>query len=97
LSFGIVTVGTTSVAKAVTVTNKGTVSVSFTGFAISGTAAGDFLIASNTCASTLAAGAHCAVQIKFKPTATGARSAALNVSDNGGGSPQKVTLTGSGG
>jgi hypothetical protein len=97
LSFGIVTVGTASVAKAVTVTNKGTVSVSFTGFAISGTAAGDFLIASNSCGSTLAAGAHCAVQIKFKPTATGTRSAALNVSDNGGGSPQKVTLTGSGG
>jgi Abnormal spindle-like microcephaly-assoc'd, ASPM-SPD-2-Hydin len=97
LSFGTVTVGTTSAAQSVTVTNKGTVGVSFTGFAILGTDATDFPISSNSCGSSLAAGAHCVVQIKFKPTATGARSATLNISDNGGGSPQKVPLTGSGG
>jgi two-component sensor histidine kinase len=97
LSFGTVTVGTTSAAQSVTVANKGTVGVSFTGFAILGTNAADFLISSNSCGSSLAAGANCVVQIEFKPTATGARSATLNISDNGGGSPQKVPLTGSGG
>jgi Abnormal spindle-like microcephaly-assoc'd, ASPM-SPD-2-Hydin len=97
LSFGTVTVGTTSVAQSVTVANKGTVAVSFTGFAILGTNVADFLISSNSCGTSLAAGAHCVVQIKFKPTATGARSATLNGSDNGGGSPQKVLLAGSGG
>jgi Abnormal spindle-like microcephaly-assoc'd, ASPM-SPD-2-Hydin len=97
LSFGTVTVGTTSAAQSVTVSNKGSVSFSFTGFSILGTGAGDFLIASNTCASTLAAGASCVVKIEFKPIATGAHSATLNISDDGGASPQKVSLAGSGG
>ena len=97
LSFGTVTVGTISAARSVTVANQGTVSVSFTGFSILGTGAGDFLIASNSCATTLAAGASCVVKIEFKPSATGAHSATLNISDNGGGSPQKVPLAGNGG
>jgi hypothetical protein len=34
--------------------------------------------------------------VKFKPTATGKRTAAVSVTDNGGGSPQKVGLAGTG-
>ena len=36
------------------------------------------------------------IGVTFTPSATGARSAAVSVSDNGGGSPQQVTLTGTG-
>ena len=97
LSFGTVTVGTSSAAQSVTVSNTGSVSLSFTGFSILGTGAGNFLIFSNTCASTLAAGTSCVVKIEFKPITTGAHSATLNISDDGGGSPQKVSLAGSGG
>jgi two-component sensor histidine kinase len=38
----------------------------------------------------------CTIQVTFKPTATGARRAVLAFSDNGGGTPQKVTLAGTG-
>jgi hypothetical protein len=44
----------------------------------------------------LGAGVPCTISIVFKPTATGARSATVLFSDDGGGSPQAVTLTGTG-
>jgi hypothetical protein len=34
--------------------------------------------------------------VTFKPTATGTRTAAVSVTDNGGASPQIVPLTGTG-
>jgi hypothetical protein len=34
--------------------------------------------------------------VVFDPTANGARSASLSVTDNGGGSPQTVALSGTG-
>jgi len=48
----------------------------------------------NTCSTSVAAGASCFITVTFKPLAAGARTAAVSVSDNGGGSPQKVTLAG---
>jgi HYDIN/CFA65/VesB family protein/ASPM-SPD-2-Hydin domain-containing protein len=97
MNFGTVTVGTTSAAKSVTVTNTGTVAVTFTGFTLTGANPGDFLIPSNTCGSTLGAGLNCVVSVEIKPTVKGTRKATLNINDNGGGSPQTVTLTGVGG
>jgi hypothetical protein len=44
----------------------------------------------------VASGASCFIKVKFTPSATGSRSAAVSVSDNGGGSPQKVGLSGTG-
>src|SRR2546426_1128375 len=44
----------------------------------------------HTCGSSLAAGASCTISVTFKPTASGTRSAALSVTDNAAGSPQKV-------
>src|SRR5207302_4082967 len=40
------------------------------------------------------AGARCTISVTFTPTATGARLAAVNISDNAIGSPQVVPLTG---
>jgi hypothetical protein len=96
LNFGTVAVGTTSAAKAVTVTNVGTTTVTFTGFSFAGTNPGDYQISSNTCGSSLAGGGSCTVSLRFKPTATGTRKAILRVADNGGGSPQTASLTGVG-
>ncbi|MBI3646688.1 MAG: choice-of-anchor D domain-containing protein, partial [Acidobacteriales bacterium] len=90
------TVGNTSAPKSVTVTNVGTTTVTFTGFVFAGTAAGDYLISSNTCGATIAPGANCAVGVSFKPITTGTRNAKLNVKNNGGGSPSSATLTGVG-
>jgi hypothetical protein len=96
LSFGTVTVGTTSAAKSITVKNVGTALVTFTGFSIAGTNPGDYQISGNTCGSSIAGGASCVVSIQFKPTATGTRKGTLRVADNGGGSPQTAALTGTG-
>jgi hypothetical protein len=41
-------------------------------------------------------GQSCTVSVTFKPTATGSRSASVNITDNGGDSPQKVDLIGTG-
>jgi len=90
------TVGTTSSAQTITLTNKGAVTMNLWQIAILGTNAGDFSKSATTCGSTLAAGANCTVSITFKPAATGARSASVLFSDDGGGSPQAVTLTGTG-
>ncbi len=95
LSFGTVEVGTASAAKTVTLTNVGTTTLSIIGIAITGTNAGDFA-QTHTCGSSLAAGGSCAINVKFKPTASGTRTAALSVSDSAAGSPQKVALYGVG-
>ncbi|PYX86880.1 MAG: hypothetical protein DMG68_13710 [Acidobacteria bacterium] len=97
INFGTITVGTTSAPQAVTITNKGTVTLHFTSPAvIKGNNPGDYAISSNACGTTLAAGANCSISMTFKPTTTGTRKAALNITDDGGGSPQKVSLTGTG-
>jgi probable HAF family extracellular repeat protein len=95
LNFGSVAVGTTSPAKTVTLTNVGTTMLTITAIAITGTNAGDFA-QTHTCGSSLAVGASCSISITLRPTASGARSAALSVSDNAAGSPQKVSLSGTG-
>jgi len=96
LTFAATTVGMTTAAQTVTLTNKGSATMNVWQIATLGTNAGDFLMSSNTCGITLAIGASCTVGISFKPTATGARSASLLFSDDGGGSPQNVLLTGTG-
>ena len=46
--------------------------------------------------ATLAAGGTCSISVTFKPTSTGAKSAALLISNDGGGSPASASLTGTG-
>jgi hypothetical protein len=94
LSFGDQTVGTTSPAKVVTLTNNQKVSLTFSNITITGADPGDFA-QTNTC-STLAAGAKCTVSVTFKPSATGARSATLKFTDSAATSPQSLKLSGTG-
>ena len=96
LNFGTVAVGNTSSQQNVLVTNVGSATVTFTGFALAGGGAGDYLISSNTCGATIAPGANCSVGVEFKPTKKSTRNATLNVKNNGGGSPSAVALTGVG-
>jgi hypothetical protein len=62
---------------------------------ITGTNGGDF-VQTNNCGSSLQAGASCTLNVAFTPKATGTRTAALSITDNAGGSPQQVSLKGSG-
>ena len=96
LNFGNQTVDTTSSPRTVKLTNTGTVALHIKSTGITGTNAGDFAISANNCGSTVVAGGSCQISITFTPSALGARSAALSIGDTGGGSPQKVTLTGTG-
>jgi hypothetical protein len=57
---------------------------------------GDFAIAAKSCGKSLAAGSSCKISISFHPTVKGIRNGTLLLYDNGGGSPQKAALTGSG-
>src|SRR5437870_4535458 len=81
--------GTISCTKKVILTNIGTTSLNITGIAITGTNAGDFS-QTHTCGSSLVVGSSCSISVTFKPTASGIRTAALSISDNAAGSPQKV-------
>src|SRR5579864_6284592 len=51
---------------------------------------------SNTCPAALAVGSHCVITVKFTPAASGTRTGTLTVNDDATGSPQTVTLTGTG-
>jgi hypothetical protein len=74
----------------------GTTALSITSIVVTGVEAGDFPKTGTTCGSTLAAAASCTVSLTFKPSTTGSRSANLTVTDNASGSPQHVTLSGTG-
>ena len=95
LSFGNQQVGTSSAPESVILTNVGNTQVYFFGISITGTNPGDFS-ETNTCGTSIGAKASCTITVTFKPTATGSRTAAVSISDDGGGSPQNVHLTGTG-
>ena len=95
LTFGSQSVGTTSAAQAVTLSNTGSAALSITSLAVAGTNAGDFA-QTNTCGSSVAAGGNCTISVTFTPTASGSRSASVSISDNASGSPQTVNLSGTG-
>jgi sugar lactone lactonase YvrE len=93
LSFSSQAEGTTSAAQIVTLTNSGLVPLTISGIAIAGTNAGDYA-QTNTCGSSLGAGASCAINVTFTPSETGSSTAALTIADNAPGSPQSVPVSG---
>jgi len=94
LSFGSEFVELTASPQTVTLKNTGGGTLTLTP-SIAGTNAGDFT-ESNTCGSSVAAGAQCTFALTFQPLAAGSRTAALTITDNASGSPQTVALTGTG-
>jgi hypothetical protein len=95
LSFGNQPVGTASAPQTVTLTNSGGATLAISSISVTGTNSGDFS-QTNTCGSSVAIGASCAISVTFSPTAAGSRSAMVTITDNAGGSPQTVPLTGTG-
>lgn len=95
LNFPTEPVGTASPSKIVAVQNPGTATLNISSISITGTGAASFH-QTHTCGSTLAPGANCSVTITFKPISTGSFSAALSLADNATGSPQAVSLAGTG-
>ena len=91
VSFGNVTVGQTSAAQTVTVSNPGSTSASISQLSVSGP-----FSQTSTCGATLGAGASCTVSVKFAPTAAGAASGTLTVASSAPNSPLSVPLSGTG-
>jgi len=92
LNLGTMVIGSTSAAKTVTLTNRAKVSIAFTSIA----ASANFGVASNTCGSSVAAGASCTVGVTFTPVAAGTATGSLTFTDSALNSPQSVNLTGTG-
>lgn len=88
LTFSGQRVGTTSAGQSVLVTNNTDYAASPAGPTVTGANAGDFT--PTGCTGSVAANGSCAVTVTFTPSATGNRSATLNVAG------QQVSLTGNG-
>ena len=91
LTFSGQKLGTASPSQTVILHNVGSASLSISTIRTQG----DFS-QTNNCGSSLAGGGSCAVSVTFTPNAIGTRSGSLGVSDNAGGSPQKIVLSGTG-
>lgn len=96
LSFGDQVVNTTSPAQTVTLSNPGTAGLTINSIGVGGPSASDFVVGANTCGSSLAAGANCTITIAFTPTASGARSASLDIGVAAPAASQSVLLNGTG-
>jgi len=97
LTFPNETVGATSPAQTVTLSNSGSAALNVTMIALTGDS-GDFA-QTNTCGTPpvqLAPAASCIFTVTFKPTATGSRTGSLTITDSASGSPHAVSLTGNG-
>jgi len=96
--FGAQLIGTTSSPQTVTVRNSGTAPLSISGLGVTGANASDFAATSNCPISpaSVAPNATCTVSVTFSPTALGARSATLALTDDAADSPQAVALSGTG-
>lgn len=96
LAFGNQTVGTTSAARAVTITNTGGATLTLGTVTTAGTSAGDFAAASTCSGASLAPGSGCTINVTFTPAALTTRSATLSIPSNAAGSPHGVALSGTG-
>ena len=95
INFGDQQVGTQSNPAPVQLTNLGSTTVTIQKIFVGGKDSGDFS-QTNNCGTSVPPGGSCQINVTFAPVAKGERTANLEVEDNGGGSPQKMQLTGTG-
>jgi len=97
-NFGLQQVGTSSASTAITLTNNGPATLNVTSATVTGTAASDFVVTSDTCSSgSFTTTQTCTISVKFSPSVIGTRTANLMVVDSAISSPQLDLLTGTGG
>ena len=102
LKWGKIAIHTTAAGKKkVVVTNTGNATLNITTIAATGdfalvTVAKTKTVTPCTNGISVAAGATCVIKVSFTPTQTGLRTGDVNFTDNAAGSPQSVTLSGTG-
>lgn len=95
LTFTSQVVGTTSASQPVTLTNPLNTTLTISSISFTGNNPGDFS-QTNTCNGSVGAGGSCTINVRFTPSASGTRTATLDVTDDANNSPQSVSLTGTG-
>jgi hypothetical protein len=93
VSFGKVSVGTSSASQQVTVTNTGSAPLPITSITLTGGAPSQFS-QTNNCGTSVPVGSSCTINVVFRPTSTGYLWAKLNV--NAPGATHSSTVSGSG-
>jgi len=91
-NFGSTPVGTGTAWFTFTLSNGNSSAVSISNVTVSG----PFVVSSN-CTSSVAANSSCPIYVYFAPTASGAASGTLTVTDAASNSPQTAALSGTGG
>jgi sugar lactone lactonase YvrE len=92
LSFGIVLEGIASATQSVTLTNSGSSALNISKIAVVGA---DYS-QTNTCGSSVAAAATCAITVSYTPSSSGSNQTRIDITDDGISSPQSIALSGSG-
>src|ERR1017187_3048161 len=95
ITFPSTLVGTSATTQSTTLSNPGTTALTITSISVTSPNSSSFG-ESNNCGTSLAAGASCTITVTFTPASAGGLSASVTVADNATGSPQTVTLTGTG-
>jgi hypothetical protein len=96
LSFSAQTVMTQSTPQTVMLTNGGNAPLTISSITITGGQSADFILNSQGCGASLAAGSSCNLTVAFQPEASGPAASTLFVYDNASNSPQITTLNGTG-
>jgi sugar lactone lactonase YvrE len=86
----------TTPTSAFTLTNNSNAALSGIAISTIGLAPSDFVVSSNSCTTTLNAGASCMINLGFAPTAAGPRTATLVVTYTGATSPLASSVAGTG-
>ncbi len=94
IAFGDQSIGTASPTRRVLLTNAGDAPLAIASVSTVGSAG--FAIVGNACATTLAAGAGCAIDVAFVPSQVGTATAELRIADDAAGSPHAVALSANG-
>ncbi len=92
LTFPATVVGVAATAQTVTLSNTGSVDLTINSIS---TNLSDYS-QTNTCGTTVASGSSCQISVTFTPSNVGTIAGTLSIDDNTLGSPQMVTLTGTG-
>ncbi|MBJ6750324.1 choice-of-anchor D domain-containing protein [Geomonas anaerohicana] len=95
LYFGAQVVNNNSSKQIVSILNTSDLPMAVSDIAMGGVNPGDFT-QTNGCPPTLVGGESCTINIKFRPTAPGPRSATLYIYDSAAGSPQSIPISGTG-
>jgi 6-phosphogluconolactonase (cycloisomerase 2 family) len=94
-SFPVTTQGASTAPQTLTVISSGNAALHISSVSLSGPNPSDFSF-TNNCTAPLAPGANCTISLVFSPTAAGQRIADLLIADDAPGSPQSITLSGTG-